>query len=406
MSVGIRAERLLTDLCSKKFLRGFVFHSPRYRDPTEIEAGDVVIWARREVIVFELIKRESTYGSSTKQFVKRIGTKRDQLTKDFYAFKNPDIDIELVNEQREEVYFDNQDIDPFRFSGIVIVDCDDDIKNLHYKTVLKLLSLPFPAAIMTQQDLLDLLEEVDTIPDMAFYLRDRFEFLKQVYLPHCHHFLNLNSRLERNLIAFYKIHDNKFPPDEWRAQEVLNYHLIYTGRMRDQILARNAENDQSFVIDKIIDCCSQPSKLHAWELASTTRRERAGWSNRIQDAFDRMLRGNQERFFAFKNGITGCWLVFFFQYGGDISSFIEKTERLTKYKLFLEIEDQGFEFSVFGYGFWKSSIITDTIFDRVVLTLEDACDYNSIPEDEYEEARQYFGRLHIQRIQEFPNRNR
>ncbi len=92
-----------------------------------------------------------------------------------------------------------------------------------------------------------------------------------------------------------------------------------------------------------------------------------------------------------------------FRSGGDISSFIEKTERLTKYKLLLEIEDRGFEFSVFGYGFWKSSIVTGTIFDRVVLTLEDACEYNSIPEDEYEKARQYFGGLHEQRIQEFPN---
>ena len=403
MSVGIRAERLLTDLCSKKFLRGFAFHSPRYKAPTEIEAGDVVIWVRRQVIVFELIKRESTCGSSTKQFVKRIGTKRNQLTKDFRAFKNPAIDIELVNEQGEKVLFDNQNIDPFYFSGIVIVDCDDDIKNLHYRTVLKLLSLPFPAAIMTQQDLLDLLEEVDTIPDMALYLRDRFEFLKQAYLPHCHHFLNLNSRLEKNLIAFYKIHDNKFPLDEWRPQEALDYHLIYTSRMTDQILARNAENDQSFIIDMIIDYCNQPTNLNASELASTTRRERAGWSNKIRDAIVRMLSGNREKIFAFKSGITGCWLVFFFQYGGDISSFIEKTERLTKYKLFLEIEDRGFEFSVFGYGFWKSPIVTGTIFDRVVLTLEDACEYNSIPEDEYEKARQYFGGLHAQRIQEFPN---
>jgi hypothetical protein len=164
---GIRVERLFTDLCNRYFLRGFVFHSPRFFSPTENEAGDVVLWVRREVIVFEVIARDVTGRASTKQFIKRIGEKRDQLLKDYRAFTDTNIDIHLVNEQGEKVVSDTPDLATFGFSGIVIVDCDSHIEKLHFGTIQKSLAQPFPVAIMTRQDFLDLTAEVDTIPDLA-----------------------------------------------------------------------------------------------------------------------------------------------------------------------------------------------------------------------------------------------
>ena len=50
------SERFFAELCAQKRLKGFVFHSPKVtNDPKgEREAGDVVIWVRDLIIVFEI----------------------------------------------------------------------------------------------------------------------------------------------------------------------------------------------------------------------------------------------------------------------------------------------------------------------------------------------------------------
>jgi hypothetical protein len=409
MSAGIRAERLFTELCNRYFLRGFVFHSPRFYNPDENEAGDVVLWVRRQVIVVEVLSRAVNMGANTKQFVKRIGEKRDQLVKDYNVFKNQSIDIKLVNEQGEVVLFDTRDIDKFGFAGIILVDCKDHIDKLHFRTVKKSLALPFPVAIMTQSDFLDLLSEIDTIPDLTYYLHDRFDFLKEVYTAHPHHFLDLNNRLERNLISFYKINENRFPIAKWNAKNTLGYHLQYSQTFRDKITARDAENKKSYIIDQILEYLrrnNQPydsTLLHSWELATMTRRQRAGWlSEKIKDAVERMLAGNRRRHFAFFNEVTGCWLVFFFQYGGSSESFAKEAKVLSRQKLFVEMKERGFEHSLFGYAFRKSVLETGTTFDEIILTIEDAANYESIPENDYQAALKNFGQLRSRRIREFP----
>ena len=262
---------------------------------------------------------------------------------------------------------------------------------------------------MTQREFLDLTSEVDTIPDLTYYLHDRLEFLKQVYPAHPKHFLDLNNRLEKNLIAFYKTHENHFPVSQWEPKNALNYHSHYAHALRDQISARDAENSKSYVIDQILDFLRRNNKaddstlLHSWELATMTRRQRAGsLSDKIQDAIERMLAGNQRRHFAFFNQMTGCWLVFFFQYGDSRESFKDEAQRLARYKLFVEMKQCGFEFSVFCYAFRKSTLETGTIFDDVVLAVEDAYKYKSVLDGDYKAALQYFGKLHSQRIREFP----
>lgn len=208
MTSGIRAERLFAELCNEHFLKGFVFHNPRFIDTSEKEAGDVVLWVRRQVVVFEVISRDVTAGDGTKSFVKRIGKKRDQLLSDFVAFSDKRIDIQLTNEYGEKVLFDKPDIGDFGFAGIVIVDCDSHLEHLDFGTLKKSLTMPFPVAIMTLQDFLALTVEVDTVPDLMFYLLDRYAFLKCVFESHPKHFLNLNCQLETNLIAYYKTNDN------------------------------------------------------------------------------------------------------------------------------------------------------------------------------------------------------
>lgn len=407
MSVGQRAERLFAELCNRQFLRGFVFHSPRFNNPDESEAGDVVLWVRRQVIVIEMLARDAEPGTSTEQFVKRIGNKRRQLVRDYNAFTDPSIDIELVNEQGEQVEFDTRDLSGVGFSGIILLDCDDHLEKPHFKTILKSLELPFPVAVMTKQDFLDILSEIDTVPDLTYYLNDRADFLRQVYEDQAQLFLDLNCRLEKNLMSFYKLYENNFPISEWDLDRALEYHQIYQVALEEEIEARNAENANSRSIDEIIDALrsnNEPSNstlLHSWELASLTRRQRSAVAPKINDAIERMIDGNSRRRFAFYNQVTGCWLVFFFQFGGDAEAFRKRAVKLTRYKLFVEMEERDFQYSVFGYGFRKSSIDTGATFDDIVLTIEDAESYDSVPTTQYQRALQYFGGNEYRSINEF-----
>lgn len=410
MPIGLKAERLFAELCTHQFLQGFVFHSPRFYEPTEKEAGDVVLWVRRQVIVVELLAREAEAGASTKQYVKRIGEKRKQLFNDYQAFTDPDVDVHLVNEQGEKVYFDTRDLGKVGFSGIILLDCDDPLEKPHFATLAKSLSLPFPVAVMTRRDFLDLMSEIDTIPDLTYYLADRATFMREVYPQHPQPFLDLSNRLERNLIAFYKLHENSFPIPEWEPAETFKYHQRYHTSLRERIAARDAENLTSRLIDSLIDVLRSHNKpedstlLHSWELATLTRRQRVAISTKVADAIERMHAGNPSRHFAFFNQATGCWLVFYFQYGDERSAFRERTVRLTRQKLFVEVRQNGFEYSVFGYGFRKSRIHTGSTFDDIVLVVEDSSDFRDVPDNEYEEALRYFGRRDARKITEFPDR--
>jgi hypothetical protein len=80
--------------------------------------------------------------------------------------------------------------------------------------------------------------------------------------------------------------------------------------------------------------------------------------------------------------VTGCWLVFYFQYGGSRGEFRDEAERLTRYKLLIEMKEREFEFSAFGYAFRKSSIESGATFDETILRIEDADKYSSVSESE------------------------
>ena len=409
MSAGLKAERLFADLCNLQFLHGFVFHSPRFYDPTEKEAGDVVLWVRRQVVVVELLTREAEAGASTKQYVKRIGEKRRQLIEDYKVFTDPKVDVHLINEQGEEVYFDTRDLGVITVSGIILLDCDAPLEKPHFKSIERILCLPFPGAVMTRQDFLDLTFEIDTIPDLTYYLADRASFMREVYSQNPQSFLDLNRRLERNLIAFYKLNENSFPASQWQPAETFNYHQRYHRSLRERITVRDTENLKSGLIDELIDILRSHNKpedstlLHSWELASLTRRQRAAISPKVADAIEKMRAGNPSRHFAFFNQATGCWIVFYFQYGGERSAFAERTVRLTQQKLLVEVKQSDFIYSVFGYGFRKSLIHTGSTFDGIKLVVKDAADHRIVSDDEYQEALQYFERGKVRKLTEFPD---
>ena len=99
--------------------------------------------------------------------------------------------------------------------------------------------------------------------------------------------------------------------------------------------------------------------LHSWELAILTRRARAQiFATKIIDAITKLQNGKEFRYFSFFNQTTRCWSLFVFQYGSDDETFGQIVTRYSQLKLFYEMNHNNFRYSVFGYGFRKSSIET------------------------------------------------
>lgn len=394
---GVVSEKLFAALCGQSYLKGFVFHSPKRAGfAGQVEAGDVVLWVRDLLIVFEVIWRDTNAGGSTKSFVKRIGEKRDQLVGDFCAYADRDFAIRMTNEAGEEILFDYGTFNSSTFCGVVIVDSDSPLEKLHFDTVKKSLHQEFPIAFMRRQDFIDLLVEVDTPADLLYYLADRAAFARSAFNANANLFLDLNSRHERELIGFYKANNNSFPVDEWRKSETKEFWQQYQLTYGEKIARRDEENDASFIIDEMIDLLRSRNSpqdstlLHSWELAVLTRRARAAVAPKIADGFEQMARRRDRRQFALYNKATACWSMFYFRYGGDHETFLKEAEQMTKMKMHVERFQSGYEHSVFCFAFRKSLVETDNSFDDCVLLIEDAKNHPSVSLEEYDTARHYF----------------
>lgn len=403
------SERLFSNLCSQKYLKGFVFHSPKFIDPTEHEAGDVVLWAREFVIVFEIVWREGI-SINTKSFVKRIGEKRDQIINDYSFYSNPDLIINMKNEFGETLSFNHNYFHPGAFGGIILIDSSTKLSKLHFNTVKKSIQEQFPIAIMSKNDFNGILSEVDTIPDLLLYLQDRHSFMNKVYKTNAGIFLDLNLHTERSIVGYYKLNENSFPIDKWNPNK--DYWTKYNTDKKELIEKRNQEHKYSIFIDYLTDIIRKsnsaecPTLEHSWEFGVLTRRARAVvLTDKIIDAIYKMCHGNYQRHFSFKNPVTGCWMLFYFQCEGDIAFFVNHSKKLNILKLIHEILINKFKYSVFLYAFRLRKMNKGFAPDNVdiALTVDDANNILSISENEKKETKKYFGNYRAKRIKEFPD---
>ena len=314
---GNRVEELFARLFTNTFLKGFVYHSPKFHDPTKAEAGDIIVWCRRLLVAFEVVARNPIAGDTTNSFIRRIGEKRRQLVKDCKLYCEARPEIELVNAFGNRIPYDKSNVLPIEFRGVVLVAANEDLEKLHFASVKKTVDADFPIAIMRTWDLDALLAEIDTIPDLVYYLTDRSRFLREVYEHSPQPFLDLNRRTESELVAFYKLHENSFPVEHWQESKMHTYPERYLDRWSNRKSQRDAENDSTKVIDQVIDFMVGTNTeypgtmLHAWELAHLSRRERAaGLSERILDAFSNISTREDTRYFAWFSKSTSCWSVF------------------------------------------------------------------------------------------------
>lgn len=406
------SERLFASLCSQFYLKGFVYHSPKYKySGGEEEIGDVVVWMRDILIVFEIIWKSPDLFSNTKSFIKRVGEKRDQLVRDYEYYADNNKQIRMKNQAGEEIIYNHDNFNKKAFHGVMIVDADVNLPKLHFETLKKSLEQKFTVAIMTSQSFIDILAEVDTPADLHYYLNDRRNFLNEVFKENASLLLDIGTRYERDLIGFYKLNNNSFLLERWRESATKDFWQEYQQTYASRIQMRDEENRDSYLIDEIIDIIRNSNSPtgstlpHSWELASLTRRARAVLvTQKLNKVIDEVLQEQKERHFAIYNQATGCWLLFYFAYTNDSDRFRERAMNLTRMKMQVERVQKDFKYSVLCYAFRKSPLtVNNNLFDNAFLWLEDAKNHPSVSRQDYELAQKYFpGETGKNKIIEFP----
>jgi len=385
-----------------------VYRDSKFYDPTEKEAGDVVLWVRDWLVIFEVVWRSTAAGPGTKSFIKRVGKKRDQILRDFEVYAIANKDIFLRNQHGETSRYDHDYFNEDTTSGVVLIDAEGLQGKLHFDTLRLTLESPHPIAIITRSDFAAILAEVDTVPDLGFYLGDRYRFLKEVYKRDPDRFLKLGGQMEQELIGLYKLDENRFSMERWNASNDKRFWHRYQLERASDISRRDAENADSDLLDlvaaRIRDSHGRGGLTiqHAWELALRTRRERAWISAKIQKKIDTLLETHRDQKFAVEHRGTGCWDVFYFHYGVDSEHFNSEAQRMANLKMWVERSASDFQHSVFCFAF-RTSPITDALAD-LLLTVSDASDWPNISSAMLSEAHQYFrGRTESGQIKEFPN---
>ena len=404
-----RSEEIFARLCSDTYYGGFIYQNPKYVEGTEKEAGDVILWVRDWLMIFEIVWRGTDAAADTRSFIKRIGEKRDQLLTDFRVYADGDFNIHMTNEAGEAALYDRDYYNEDTTRGVVLIDAPTIQGKLHFETLRLTLEAPHPIAIITRSDFEAILTEVDTPADLGFYLGDRFKFLKKVYQIDPRPFLRLGDQMEQELMGLYKLGENSFDVDRWHASTDKRFWHRYRIERCEDIARRDWENENSRLIDFLASEIRKSNRTagftlqHAWELALTTRRERAFLSEKILKKVDVLSESGRDQKFATYNSGTGCWDVFYFNHGLDGEYFRNEAQQMADRKLWVERIQNDFKESVFCFAL-RSSPLKEGVAE-VVLTVSDAWKWVNISPAMLSEALKFFGgQTETRPIKEFPIR--
>ena len=133
---------------------------------------------------------------------------------------------------------------------------------------------PLPFHVLTWNDLCSLSTEIDTVPDLSYYLQDRHHYVRKYDIP---------LGVEKEVIGYYKLHENAFPTDETNFS-ASSFWPEYQETLANRIDRRDTHNDYSQIVDDLEACFSDARKMfsglpiglyYVWEIGSQTRRQRA-----------------------------------------------------------------------------------------------------------------------------------
>ena len=170
---GTVGEKLVAKFFDKHFSKVFPFPNPNPKTKSNAEVADVLVWMNRTVFLIEVKTRDRSKVPVESWAESRIREALVQIKKNYGRIK-----------AREQIFLHNSyyhtQLDCEGVSevvGIIVLIHDGDIALLPSQTTKEIYNQEIPIHVFSGNALFEMTEEIDTVPDFCYYLKDRFEYL-------------------------------------------------------------------------------------------------------------------------------------------------------------------------------------------------------------------------------------
>lgn len=395
LTKGDIGELIVSNFFDSNFSKLFSFTSPKTKEKAEV--SDVLIWLNRTIFLIEVKTRDTDKATASIESWchSKIKEASIQIRKNIKRIK-----------AKEKIYLNNKyyhsilDCDGIcKVIGLIVLVHEEKCNASPTKYCNDIYTGEDPIHVISWNDLHKMTEEIQTVPDLLYYLNDRFEYLK---------LSDIGLGIELDVIGYYKKHDNKFPKT---PTDFSTCYEKYKNDMESKIKERNKHNENAIWIEKIENLFINQRKLmidipigllFSWEFGMLSLRERAYYGEKINSVQKWFIDGNTERYFSYQSVNTKNWLLFYFTQL-DEKPARQKLEQLTRLKLIKEIEDNSFEFGIYSICFIVSKVCPNQlkgVTDGIIMGRDAVAEKYS--KEDVIAAHKKFGSGKPTKIEEFP----
>lgn len=342
-NTGKLGEELVHKFFDYRLSKFFSFPNAKTKEKAQV--ADLVVWLNRQLFLIEVKARDEGTATIESWATWRIQQAVEQICRNYGRCERKEI-IFLHNDYFH-VKLDHEGVT--YHIGLIILAYDEVCHLKPTDVVPDIYERSLPIHVLSWQDLVALSTEIDTVPDLFYYLQDRFTYLQNYDIP---------LGAEKEVISYYKLHINRFPVEatDFGASSFWDQ---YQTKMFNAIKQRKLHNENSSLIDALEASFSEQRKLHsglplglyfAWELGSLTRRARAYEGEKLHSVKQWFVDGKNTRQFTLQNQATGNWHVLYFA-NSEIKDIQERLLRLIELKLIKEVHINKFQYAAYGFGF-------------------------------------------------------
>lgn len=393
---GDIGEEIVSNFFDTCFSEILSFRSPKTKDNAQV--SDIIIWLNRYLFLIEVKTLVSSEYSLNDWANDRIIEGVGQLEKNYQKIKAKE-EI-FLNNKYYHVKLDCEGLSAIY--GLIILVHDDECTIEPHDAYSNIYNSKLPIHVFSWNQIEKITSEIDTIPDFKYYLQDRIDFVRKSDVP-------LNKELDT--IGLYKIGENEFPKEAVNLS-ISNYWQEYLNSMKEERARRNEHNEQSRWLDRFESIFTDTRKLFlgipiglhfTWVFAVLSRRERASIGVKFETVQERFLEGFDTRTFSFKVPATGHWIVFYYSkhQPAEQNKILSK---LVDQKLIQLIEDENFQYAVFGFGIQISTLLPPEIMGLSNAMLIGADNIvGKYSKQDVIDAKRIWGNIKVGTIEEFPS---
>jgi len=394
---GEIGEQIIHQFIDSKISKIFTFPDPKTADGAQV--ADLLIWMNRVVILIEIKTRAEGTAPIQNWARNRIQEGVNQILLNYKRIQENEV-INLHN----EYYHSRLDCRGItQIIGVIILVHEERFFQNPSNIEPEIYNKSLPIHVFSWTDLRCMSKEIDTISDFIYYLQDRYEYILRSDIPIC---------AELEALAYYKMNEYKFPIENVDFLTT-SYWVDFQKTFAEEINARDSENLASGWLDNLERTFTQQRRLHnglplglyfAWEVGSLRRRFRTIIGQKIESVQYWFREGNTSRKFAYLKPDTGNWLVFYFL-RASARQIQMNLEQLVRLKQIFEVNENKFEYSIYGFGFQVSVLDPPQLMglNTAIIYANEDIQAGQYTDEELKDAGRYWGNRQEIEIREFPD---